>query len=123
MLQLVECSLDEIPLPVQFPGGSFLLLLGGMTAVAPPDRIANILLLSYPLSASTAPVSIPSSRGMAWGPSDACPPVSVNRILGVAHHVYLGGQSAARAAQRLTLAPPFTCPRVSVLAEAQALTK
>ena len=47
--------------------GSLRFDLGGMTASAPWSRMkASTRLLSYPLSAMTAPVSIPVSRGMAW---------------------------------------------------------
>ena len=85
--------------------------LGGMTARVPYARInASILLLSYPLSAITAPVSIPVSRGMAWETSARCPPVRVKRTgrpFASHHQANLGAQSAAGAAQSLTLAPPL----------------
>ena len=69
VLQFVEGPFDPVALPVQFPvvfpkvPG---LDLGGITTVAPCARInASILLLSYPLSAITQPVSMPLSKGMA----------------------------------------------------------
>ena len=47
--------------------GSLRFDLGGMTASALVALIkASTRLLSYPLSAMTAPVSIPVSKGMAW---------------------------------------------------------
>ena len=68
------------------------------------------LLHSYPLSASTAPASMPVSRRIAmrairWlssGESETDRPT-----LGIAHHVYLGAQPCSGAAQSLTLAPPL----------------
>ena len=80
--------------------------LGGMTARVPYARInASILLLSYPLSAITAPVSIPVSRGMAWETSARCPPVRVKRT---------GRPFASHTRRILVLSPPQERPRASL---------
>ena len=60
--------------------GSLRFDLGGMTA-SPPWSLtkAGTRLLSYLLSAMTAPVSIPVRRDMARETSDRCPPVRQKR--------------------------------------------
>ena len=84
--------------------GFLRLALGGMTAVAPFERIwASILLLSYPLSAITEPVSMPSSKGVTSGESETQRPA-----LCVAHHVNPGAQSTSGTPQSLVIVPSFS---------------
>ena len=85
--------------------------MGGMTSSAPWSLIkASMRLLSYPLVSDDRPGLDTGQQGYGLGDSR---PLSAgegetNRpALGISHQMNLGAQSAAGAAQSLTLAPPL----------------